>query len=362
MAFKPDKKKMEQHVGGEYKEETCVVPEGDQLCRFIHYAELGMHHTEYSGKRKPPALMIKLGFEYSMAEHTGNFPLMLFCTDRAKSGTWLNVICASEKLLNGEMSLEFANKTSYMKVLNAMNKAAGEEKESIADHLGTVFLSAVTHAQGAKDKVYANFKAAELRSCIVKHPVKGTEEDYSTDMPEAGNNTVFFEWDNPDPEEWKKLKPWDKKAIKDALDFPGSPVSDMLIANPDLDIKDEKEQDDPEDSDDHAEVATAFDATNHGVGSADEDNTVEEEVGDKQFSDDDVNVDAIAEEHAGSVANVPDTVDLSKGVDADGVYHDTRIHSSSFGKTAKGNWKMKRGVAANKSLVDQVKKELAQIK
>jgi hypothetical protein len=44
-----------------------------------------------------------------------------------------------------------------------------------------------------------------------------------------------FDWDAPTEDAWRALKPWDKDTIKKAVNFKGSPIHQLLTANPELD-------------------------------------------------------------------------------------------------------------------------------
>lgn len=247
MAFAPNVEKMEKHKGGgDFTPETEVIPEGEQPCQLVGYVELGKQQRLYKGQLKQPEMGIALTFEFGMAKYTGSFPLTISTTREWKEHEFFDWIGVSDKLASGEMSMSFANKTSYMKVLAALNAASDKDFNSIRDAVGELFLAHVVHSPNKKEGElpYANMSIAGRPGLpAVEAPVLRSKktgkilEDLTEGYPEeALREYAVFEWDNPTEEAWKALTKWHKESIKKATNFVGSPIEALLLGNPDLDM------------------------------------------------------------------------------------------------------------------------------
>lgn len=250
--------------GGEKKDrkpETKFIEAGNQVARFVQYVELGKHYQMFQGKKavyeqgknagrqKPPVLHVALTFEFPTCEYTGDYPLCISTTRRMDSGEFFDAVTVPESLADGSMSKNYAMRTRFMKYLTAMQVATGKNFTNFADFAKAKvgLMVNVTNKLGKKAEdgsqpTYANMKPDGIVAPEFKHPV--TKKVEPVDVPEAiGEYPAPFEWDAPTPETYKALQPWYKAAIKAAVDFEGSPVQIMLLANPELDKVLEKDED-----------------------------------------------------------------------------------------------------------------------
>ena len=245
--------------------ETKYIPAGNQLARLVSYVELGKHFQKFKGqfatydsgklkgKNKPPCMHIALTFEFPQCEYTGDYPLTLTTSAMLKNGEFMNALTVPPSLEEGKMSLANALRTRFLKYLKALQAATGLNYTSIADFAKDQvgLMINVTNRNGKgdnSDKVYANMKPEGIQAPKFTHPGTGKEEIF--EVPEAlGEYCTTFEWDAPTAEAWKALKPWDRKIIKDATNFMGSPIHVLLESDPELDQLDktkDESSDEPE--------------------------------------------------------------------------------------------------------------------
>jgi len=233
--------------GGDRAVETCVIPKGSfELCRLVSYIEMGHHIPCFKGKQqvyeqgkrkgeiKDSEMMLHLVFEYTNAQYTGDFPLCIKCsTPLGDTGDLMNKLSIGRGLEEGWLSRSNALKSNFVKTLMAMQDATDCTYPSLADYVGAVFATTVTHGLGKKARddgsipVYANMKTTSIVAPKFKDPT-GKETVY--DLPEViGTYCPTFEWGNPDMNAWALVPEYLKKFIMKAEDYPGSPL-EMLLA------------------------------------------------------------------------------------------------------------------------------------
>lgn len=234
--------------------ETKYIPAGNRLARLVSYVELGKHRQMFkgkpavyesgknAGKAKPAVLHVALTFEFPTCDYTGDFPLTIGTTRRMDNGDFFNAVTVPDSLANGTISKSMAMKTKFMKYLGALQAAAGKPWVSIADFANAQvpLIINVTNKKVVKDDkeiVFANMKPEGITSCKIQDPMDPEKfTDYTDKVPPTkGEYCKVFDWDAPTEGAWKALKPWDQKTIKDALNFEGSPIHRLLMANPALD-------------------------------------------------------------------------------------------------------------------------------
>ena len=235
--------------------ETEFIKAGNRLARLVSYVELGVHKQMFQGKpalyeqgknagrEKPAVLHVAMTFEFPTCKYTGDYPLTISTTRRMDNGDFFDSVTVPASLADGTISKSVAMRTKFMKYLSALQNATGKPWSSIAEFAKhqVALLITVTNKRGkAKEDgstpVYANMKPEGINATRVEDPVSGEVTDYADKCPEAiGTYCPVFDWDAPTADAWKALKPWDKKTIKAALNFEGSPIAQMLQADPTLD-------------------------------------------------------------------------------------------------------------------------------
>lgn len=245
MAVKVNKDELENEGGGDFEKETKYIEEGTHAARLVYYAELGKHFPVFKGKRaaydsgkktgqlKPAELIIHLVFEFPTVPYDFNPLTIKTSIPFGDNGEFINKLPVSDALASGKISLSFANRSKYMKYLNAMNKAAGTNHQGLHEHVGNAFLIAVTNKVGNKADdegnlpVYANMKPEGIQKTSFKHPVTGKTED--VDVPEPkGTYGPVFDWDDPTQEAWEGMPEFLRKCVKRAENYEGSEVQ-MLV-------------------------------------------------------------------------------------------------------------------------------------
>lgn len=237
--------------------ETKFIPAGNRLARLVSYVEFGIHQQRYggkpatydtgknAGKEKPACLHVGLTFEFPTCDFTGDYPLTISTTRRMDNGDFFDAVTIPESLMSSPptISKSMAMRTKFMKYLTALQNASTHNFASIADFAKAQvpLMITVTNKPGKALEdgtvpMYANMKPEGVNSCRVEDPVTGAITDYSEQVPAPlGEYCTVFDWDAPTVEAWKTLKPWDKKTIKLALNFAGSPIDRLLQANPTID-------------------------------------------------------------------------------------------------------------------------------
>jgi hypothetical protein len=235
--------------------ETKHIQAGNRPARLVSYVELGKHQPMFKGKpaiydngkmkgkQKPAVLHVALTFEFTACEYTGDYPLTISTTRRMDNGDFFDAVTVPDSLIAGTISKSVAMRTKFMKFLTGLQAATGLPYPSIADFAKeqVPLIINVTNKKGAAREdgsipVYANMKPEGITSPKVEDPMTGEVTDYSSKiLPVKGEYCTVFDWDAPTEDAWRALKPWDKDTIKKALNFKGSPIHQLLTANPELD-------------------------------------------------------------------------------------------------------------------------------
>ena len=264
MGFEINRTEMENDNGRDYVKETLHIPAGMQQARLASYIELGKHiplfqgkHAVYgkdskkAGTKKPPEFMIQLVFEFPRAEYTGTYPLTIKTSIPFGNGDFINKLSVSDALKSGNISMAFANRSKYMKYLNAMNDACGTNYDGLADFVGQAFLIAVTNKVGNKADddgnlpVYANMKPDGINS--TNYIDQMDQQEKEANVPALkGEYCSVFSWDDPTEEAWKEVPTYLKKCMKGAADFNNSPLAAMLAGMPEERTEDTESK--PEDN------------------------------------------------------------------------------------------------------------------
>lgn len=299
MAFTINTQAAATNDGGAFSDETKWIPEGLHPARLIGVIELGLHVPTFGvgpdGKPKPavydsgknkgqvkdPSFEIQTVWATN-CEHTGAAPLCLLGGDFDRVKISGHVYKDPSKA---------TNKMQIVKVLVHLSKIAGTQANSLFDLLGMVAQFPVTNKPREKSKVpgmqYANTKlmlavsskeyytkaVAEAMNAAGMKDVKAGDllKDHAEDFPKIGSGkgefqSMTFMWDAPTADDWKSLKPWHRKRIKEATNFQGSPVWRLItIEHPelaDIDANNEEQNPDDETSENQVEeTTTSTDAT-----------------------------------------------------------------------------------------------------
>lgn len=252
--FAPNKDEMLKNEGkGSGTKEEHIIPAGPKCAQLIAYNQIGKHIRHYDGKPKPSETGVMLVFEFAMAPHTGEDTLKFKTSEKWKEGEFFNWIGISDKLMNNELSPSFAAKTGYMTTLSALNAASDKTFASIYEALGEVFSFNVIHVADSKGAMRARTTIkskggekpiAAMNNPVMRHPQNPDHIlfDAASDYPKRPlDECTSFNMHDPTEESWKTLKPWEQVFVKEATDYPGSALEELLIGNPGLDVKADKE-------------------------------------------------------------------------------------------------------------------------
>ena len=283
MAFIVDEKAIKDNEGG--NSEEYHIPTSNTVCTLVSYAELGRHTRmfqgkpaiytagKHTGKVKPPEMMISMIFEFSGAQYSGDFPLCYVTSIYLGDNSFVNHLGVPEAMLKNELSIQFVNKTGYKKMLDAINKNYGTKHQALFQAVGMPLAVAVRSLAIKEDDKTIKVLDKEVPGFNPKDPgknVKGwryyTElkpeqiipmqqefggqiiDMYNIVKPVIGEYTPVFDWDNPNKDAWDMLKPFQKRAIIDALDFRESAFASLVARNEELakevqDLREGKKED-----------------------------------------------------------------------------------------------------------------------
>jgi hypothetical protein len=246
--------------GGDY----TPPAEGIVRLRFVGYVELGKHDAEYQGKKKVKE-EVQLTFELSGPKHP----------PREHEGK------VYPQLIVVKESLSLNPKANFFKLFAKLNHA-GKAKH-IAELLGEAYMGTVVHKKykrkDGSDGVGVNLRddgGYLIRPTTVQDPETGEPRVIAVDP--AITPIKCFLWDYADLEQWATIyvegqyeeRKNDKgevtakarsknvlqEHIKQAKNFPGSPIYDLLVANgQNVDVPTSTQEFDDEPEADEAEVA-----------------------------------------------------------------------------------------------------------
>ena len=227
MAFGVDTKKIAENTG-DFKRETLPIPAGLNQARLAAYIELGMHPAIFKGKPavtdkgaiKDDEFIIHLIFEFPAAEKTTDYPQTIKTSVPFGEGEFMNKLAVTSSLFNGTLSPAYANRSKFMKYLNAMNDACGTSYESLSDFVNKPF----------NIPVYSNMLPEGIQSVDFKNPITGKME--TAEVPEVQGNYTNFDWDAPTEDAWNNLPKFLKDRIQKATNYEGSEVQAMVAGLP----------------------------------------------------------------------------------------------------------------------------------
>lgn len=242
---------------------------GKAMARFVGYIEVGKRkQRDYMGEPRSPEPSVLLCFELNGKKHMKEY----------KEGEGLK-----PTLLYETLTLKLGDKASFKKLFNKM-RGSREDVKNMAQLLNEPFLLTIEHnvvkgKDGEKDRTYANIKDKDgswlVGPPVIEDPMSG--EVTVLPVPEAQTPLRLLLWDNPTKEQWASLfvdgertvKDKDgnestvsnnvlqKRIVKEAVDFDGSALQDLLVGLGDLtledsddDLLDDEKQDEPEDKPD----------------------------------------------------------------------------------------------------------------
>lgn len=217
-----------ESTGGDY-----IPPEkGVPGLRFVGYIETGKVNGEYKGKPKvsdKATLLFELhGKRWPVGEN-GNPTIIAIKLNKSTSA-----------------------KSGYIKLFKAMNYAGNAT--TFVELLGDAFIGNISHYEGSDGKTYATLKDDATGVYTVRAPFTENEEGESIarKVPEALTDIKAFLWDDPDKDQWDSIfidgeyddgtsKNKFQKAIRDAVNFEGSPIEALLEGEPDTGDDDDVE-------------------------------------------------------------------------------------------------------------------------
>lgn len=207
--------------------------------RFISYIELGTHESEIKGEKKRKKKVL-LQFELSGPKHP------VLTTEDGRAVPFI---------IKVEENLSLNEKANFYKLFRRMNHTG--QYTHIAEMLGNEFLGTVVHAAGKganEGKTYANLRddgGHTIRPPYLDDPETG--ESKKIEVQAALTPIRCFLWDYADKEQWDSIfidGVWEPRTdaagkvtsegrsknvyqntIKAALDFAGSPISDLLFSD-----------------------------------------------------------------------------------------------------------------------------------
>lgn len=111
-------------------------------------------------------------------------------------------------------------KSKKTQLFSGMFEDYDYEKKNADTYLGKACIVKVKHNEGKgkhAGKTFANFNGVSMYPDILG------ELDYEPSQP-----VVYFNFYKPTKESWEQLKPFEQDFIKQAIDYPGSKLAEML--------------------------------------------------------------------------------------------------------------------------------------
>jgi len=169
------------------------IGEGTVMARVLSVVTLGEHqyHSQYPEKGDCNKVMVTVELPTETMEVEGkDIPRLLSKTENV----YLN------------------EKANLYKVIKALDPTADLGKGyDLSDMIGKPCMVTIGTTSGNKDKITA-----------WTAPMKGM------DVPELANESLLFDFYDPNQEVYDKLMEWVKGELKDATNFSGSPLEKML--------------------------------------------------------------------------------------------------------------------------------------
>jgi hypothetical protein len=227
---------------------------GKALARFVGYIELGKRkQPDYNGKPRGPEDEVLLVFELNGKKHMKQYK-----EDEPARPT----------LIYEEMTVKLGDKANFKKLFNKM-RGGREDIKHMAHLLNEPFLLTIEHnvvkgKDGKPDRTYANIKDKDGSWLVgppsIEDPMSG--EVTVLPVPEAITPLRLLLWDNPTKEQWDSLfvdgertiKDKDgnektvsnnrlqQKIVKEAINYDGSPLQDLIEGLGGLTLDDVEEE------------------------------------------------------------------------------------------------------------------------
>lgn len=224
-----------------------LPPAGLNLGRFVEYIELGTQPRKpYKGKDKPPADMVKLGFELLGSKNVRTL-------DDGRE--------VADRISLSPMPLSTHEKAQFNKLYEQMQYKR-DNIFHMAQMIGEAFLFDIEHnvvesvVNGKKQtKTYANIKAIYPP---VERKIDGAGKPYK--VRDAISDIRLFVWDDATQESWDSLfidgeyttkengkevtksKNWIQETILKALNYEGSPLESLLAGGDAIEVTEEGEE------------------------------------------------------------------------------------------------------------------------
>lgn len=215
---------------------------GKTMARFIGYVEVGKRPQSFNGKEKNPVREARLFFELNGAKHRK--VIKVEEDGKEVERTVTNRVFTTLPIMT-------TDKANFAKLFRAMRNGR-DSITHMAQMLGEAFLITIVHnevGEGDKKKVYANFKNDNgwlIEPPAVTDPISG--ETVNVPVPEPIQPLMLLLWDSPTKEQWDSIfidgtrtvkddkgvetevsRNWmQEDIIKNALDFEGSALNDLL--------------------------------------------------------------------------------------------------------------------------------------
>ncbi|WFG40924.1 hypothetical protein ParaMal1_00040 [Paracoccus phage ParMal1] len=233
--------------GGNFEYEPPVA--GPCVARFISYIEIGTHpQRAYQGKDKPPAPEAIIEFELLGKKHAKEIEI----TNEDGSKTKKTIY----PVIRERVAIKSGPRAGFYKMLSAMDYGRGNTH--MAFMLGEAFILTIIHNEVEKDgkkRTYANIKD-DSGNWKIGAPVRVNEEGETEPLkaPEATVEPRLLLWDAPSIEQWNSIfipgsytkkdgdkevevsKNWLQTTCKEALNFEGSPLQNVILASIDGDL------------------------------------------------------------------------------------------------------------------------------
>lgn len=227
------------------KYEAVVTPAGKTIARFVGYVEMGQRPQTYQGKPKPAAMLAYLFFELLGKNHQRTL----------EDGSTAPIIHMER------VTIKTGEKANFRKLFMKM-RADDSEITHIAQCLSRGYILDIKHSQSEDgSKTYANCRDADGTWLVapprVEDPLTGDVREVP--IPEPRTPYKLLLWDQPSKEQWESIfidgsytktdakgvetevsRNWMQNDIrKNAVNFEGSALHDLLIGLGDLDFNDD---------------------------------------------------------------------------------------------------------------------------
>ena len=221
-----------------------VPPAGKTTARFVGYIEMGKRkQRDYQGKPRKPEFEVMVVFEFNSKKHR-----RVIDSDEGEK-EFTNVHYET-------MAIKLGDKGSFKKLFNKMKNGRDSIKH-MAQMLGEGFIITVVHNQGKGEKAdvtYANIRDGDGSWLVAPPQVEDAVTGEVTDVPipEATVPMRLLIWNSPTKLQWDSLfiegsytrkkkgseeeeevsKNWmQTKIVTGAVDFEGSALEALLLAN-----------------------------------------------------------------------------------------------------------------------------------